>query len=414
MMEDERAEMPKDGFHGRKVLTIVGGHFVHDTYSAFLAPLLPLLIEKLSLTLTLAGTLTAFMQAPALLNPLIGRLADKSSARYFVVFAPAVTGTLMSTMGLMPNYYVLAILLVVTGFSVAAFHVPAPAMVARASGRRVGKAMGWFMAGGELGRTLGPIIAVWAVTTWTLEGMFRVAVIGWLVSAILFWRLRDVPAKDSKKAAYNLLPQMWAVFLPLGIIILFRSFMTVSMTTYLPTFVNMKDAEVWLGSTLFALLENLGMDMANISLWLGGGALFLMEAAGVAGALLSGAISDRIGRKTVFFVSSILSPILMLGFLRFHGWMLVPMLLLLGLTSLSIGPVFLALIQDHFSQHRAAANGVFMLLSFLSRSLGMVLVGFVGDQVGLEKAFLWSALIAFLVLPGVFMLPGRVQEQLNP
>lgn len=386
MSEEKHTELEDDGFRGRDVFTIVSGHFVHDTYSAFLAPLLPLLIEKLSLTLTLAGTLTAFMQAPGLLNPFIGRLADRSNARNFVVFAPAITGTLMSVMGIIPNYYALVVLLIFAGFSVAAFHVPAPAMVARASGNRVGKAMGWFMAGGELGRTLGPIIAVWAVTTWTLESMFRVAIIGWLVSGILYWRLRDIPA-ESKKADYSFLPQMWRIFLPLGIIILFRSLMTVSMTTYLPTFMNMKGA----------------------NLWLAGAALSIMEGAGVIGALLSGAISDRIGRKAVFLVSSLFSPILMIAFLNVSGWWLVPVLLLLGLSSLSIGPVFLALIQDHFSEHRAAANGIFMLLSFISRSLGMLLVGIAGDHIGLESAFLWSALIAFLTLPGVFFLPGKMR-----
>ncbi len=380
----------EDGFQEKKVLVIVAGHFVHDSYSAFLAPLLPLLIEKFSLTLTMAGSLSAFMQAPALLNPVIGRLADKSSVRYFVVFAPALTGTLMSVMGVMPNYYALIVLLVFAGASVAAFHAPAPAMVARASGQRVGKAMGWFMAGGELGRTLGPIIAVWAATTWTLEGMFRIAILGWATSFILYWRLKDIPIEKTKgDSAGNLLPKMWAIFFPLGIIILFRSFMTVSMTTYLPTFMNMKGA----------------------NLWLAGAALSIMESAGVAGALLSGAISDRIGRKRVFLIASITAPFFMLAFLSVSGWMLVPVLLLLGFTSLSVGPVILALIQDHFPGHRAVANGFFMLLSFLARSLGMLLVGIAGDHIGLEKAFLWSALISFLVLPGVFMLPGETQQE---
>ena len=96
---DEKPE-GKNDFQSERVFIISGGHFVHDTFSAFLAPLLPLLIEKLSLTLTMAGSLSASMQFAALLNPLIGRLADKSSARYFVVFAPAVTATLMASMGL--------------------------------------------------------------------------------------------------------------------------------------------------------------------------------------------------------------------------------------------------------------------------------------------------------------------------
>ena len=41
-------------FQTGEILTIVGGHFVHDTFSAFVAPLLPLIIEKLSLSLTMA------------------------------------------------------------------------------------------------------------------------------------------------------------------------------------------------------------------------------------------------------------------------------------------------------------------------------------------------------------------------
>ena len=381
----------ENGFQAGEVFLIANGHFIHDVYSAFLAPLLPLLIEKLSLSLTMAGSLSAFMQFPALLNPFIGRLADKSKARYFVAFAPAATATLMSTMGLASNYYALLVILLVAGISVAVFHAPAPAMVARVAGERVGKAMGWFMAGGELGRTLGPIFAIWAVTTWTLEGMWRVAIIGWLTSLLLFWRLQDIPIEKKEKSDFKaILPKFRAVFLPLMLILLFRAFMTVSMTTYLPIFMNMK------------------VD----SLWLAGASLAIMESAGVAGALLIGAISDRAGRKLVLFFSAIASPILIITFLKLNGWLLIPLLLAIGFVSLSVGPVFLALIQDHFPEHRAAANGAYMLLAFLTRFPATIIVGLIGDKFGLEKAFLWSALLAFLVIPGIFMLPKESQKEI--
>ncbi len=83
-------------FQTGQVLTIVNGHFIHDIYTAFVAPLLPVLMERLSLSLTLAGSLTAIQQFPAVLNPFIGYLADKVSLRYFVILAPAVTATLIS------------------------------------------------------------------------------------------------------------------------------------------------------------------------------------------------------------------------------------------------------------------------------------------------------------------------------
>ena len=128
-------------FQTGQVLTIVGGHFVHDTFTAVVSPLLPLIIQKLSLTLAQAGSLWGFLQLPALLNPFIGYLADSISLRYFVILAPAVTATLISLLGLAPNYAILAILLFATGVSVACFHAPAPPMIARISGDRLGKGM---------------------------------------------------------------------------------------------------------------------------------------------------------------------------------------------------------------------------------------------------------------------------------
>ena len=57
---------------------IAFAHFVHDLYTSFLAPLLPLIIEKLSITLSQAGLLSTVMQIPSLANPFIGLFADNS------------------------------------------------------------------------------------------------------------------------------------------------------------------------------------------------------------------------------------------------------------------------------------------------------------------------------------------------
>jgi len=151
-------------FHTRKILILSICHFIHDTYSSFFAPLLPLLIEKLSLTLTQAGFLSTVMQLPALMNPLLGSLADRTSVRYFIILAPATTAIPMCLLGLAPSYGVLLILLFITGISVAAFHVPAPVMISRLAGDRKGKGMSFFMTGGELARALGPVITVGGVS----------------------------------------------------------------------------------------------------------------------------------------------------------------------------------------------------------------------------------------------------------
>lgn len=392
MLEHSAKEFSLESdFEGDQVFVIASGHFIHDVYSAFLAPLLPLIRERLALSLTMAGFLTAAMQLPAILNPVVGHYADKFKPRYLVVWAPAITATLMSVIGLQINYYALAAIIFLAGISVVLFHAPAPAMVARSSGMRIGKGMGWFMAGGELGRTVGPLVAVWAVSFWGLEGIYRVAVIGWLTSFVLFLRLKDVPVeKRSLGSLESIKPKLVSLVLPLIFIIFFRMFLAVSMTTYLPTY----------------------MDLKGASLWKAGGFLAIMEFAGVAGALLSGAMSDRWGRKSILLWVTIISSPLMLGFIYAPQWLLIPILLLLGFFSLSTGPIFLAIMQDHFPQNRSLGNGIYLTLSSLLRSLVMILIGMAGDAYGLQLAFVASSILALISVPAILMLPADAKSAL--
>jgi FSR family fosmidomycin resistance protein-like MFS transporter len=373
-------------FHTGQVLTISAGHFVHDTYSAFLSPLLPLIIEKLSLSLTLAGSLSALMQIPALLNPFIGYLADKVSLRYFIILAPALTATLMSLLGIMPSYPALAGLLFLAGIAVAMFHAPAPAMIGRVSGRRVGLGMSYFMAAGELGRTVGPLLAVWAVSAWALEGLWQTAVLGWATSLVLYLRLRAVPARPPVSGGLRqVLPAARRVFLPLLAISVFRSFMLTSLSVYLPTFLNAQ----------------------GVSLWRAGGALSIWELAGVVGALVSGPLSDRVGRKPVLIVAFTASAGFMLLFLNTGGWLVIPVLVVLGLALLSTQPVMMAIVQEQFPDHRAIANGIYMFMTFIILMLTTLAVGAVGDTLGLRAAFAGSAVIMLLTVPAVVWLPGK-------
>lgn len=377
-------------FQTDQVVTIAGGHFVHDTYSAFLSPLLPVLQAQLSINYALTGGLAIFAQIASLLNPLIGHLADKISLRYFIILAPAITGTLMSAIGLTSSYVGLAMLLFASGISIAAFHAPAPAMIGRVSGNRVGQGMSIFMAAGELGRTVGPIVAVAGVNWFGLGGIWRLALVGWLVSGILYYRLRNVSARPvvvgERPSWQSIVPHAKKVFPVLTWLMLARVFMQVALTTYLPIFMS---------------------DVLNSSLWLAAASLTILEGAGVVGALATGTISDRLGRSRVLLFLFASAPLLLIAFLYGPSWLALPLLIFLGLTAISPQPVFLALVQDEFPDNRALANGLYLAMNFLIRALAIWVVGVLADRYGLTNAFLWSALLVFLGLPALRFLPQR-------
>ena len=377
---------PND-FHTGRVLTISAAHGVHDTYTAFLPSLLPIFISTLALTNTEAGLLTVFLQAPSLLQPFIGHLADRVSLRYLVILAPAVSAVMMSVLPVAPGYGALVLFLLLAGLSSASIHSVGPVMAGRLSGSRLGRGMGFWMVGGELGRTLGPIIIVGAIQLLTVSSTPWVMTAGLLTSLVLFLLLRGVAGRPVASVAAlpwrQALRSLGPLLLPLAGIIVVRSFVVSALTTYLPTFLSEG------GSGLVAA----------------GASLSVLEGAGVGGALLGGSLSDRVGRRTVLFVSFLVTPLLMGAFLVAHGWMRVPLLLLLGLSGLSVGPVIMALVQESLPGNPALANGLYMALSFILRSGVILVIGLIGDVLSLRWAFAVSAVMALVGLPLIAWLP---------
>ncbi len=389
-LQTDQSPRVEDGdFQTGKILVLSIAHFVHDVYSSFLAPLLPLLIEKLSMSLTQAGFLSSVMQIPALLNPYIGVLADRISVRYFVILAPAMTAVPMSLIGMAPGYGVLLILLFITGISVSVFHVPSPVMVADLSAARKGRGMSFFMTGGELARTVGPLVAVAAVSLFGLEDFYPVMIFGLLSSVWLYFKFRNIPVQQVGSRRKLSVLETWRslrhVLLPLTAILVTRGFMHASMTAFLPTYIEMETG----------------------NLWLAGIALTLFEAAGVAGVLTAGSISDWFGRRKTLLASLLGAPLFLFLFTLTGGWLRVAALLVVGFSLLSTTPVMLALVQENARHSPAAANGLFMMISFIARSAVVVVVGFIADRIGLNAAYLISAAMGLVGIPFVLMLPRK-------
>ena len=390
LKEDRKQSTDNNQFQTGGIVALSVCHFIHDVYSGFLSPLLPLLIEKLSMSLTQAGLLSTVMQIPHLLNPYIGMLADRVSVRYFVILAPAMTAVPMSLIGLAPTYGVLLILLFVTGVSVAVFHVPSPVMIARMAGPHKGRGMSFYMTGGELARAVSPLVAVGAVSILGLEGIYPVMIVGILASLWLFFKFRDIPIHDAAGGKKNgsisgIWRQMRGILAPLAAILTLRGFMHGAMTTFLPTFIQMETG----------------------NLWLAGIALTIFEAAGVAGVITAGPLSDRLGRRRVLLYSLLGAPFALILLTWTGGWIRYMMMVLTGFTLLSTTPVMLAMIQEHAVDNPSAANGFYMMVSFMARSATVVLIGWFGDVIGLQATYTVAAAVGILAVPLVLKLPGE-------
>jgi len=371
--------------HGR-VYGLSAGHAIHDTFSAFLATLLPELRTLFGLTLTQAGWLQTAISLPAVLNPLFGYLDERINFRWVVLMAPAFTATAMSAMGIMPNYSTLLLLLGLAGLSSALLHAIAPALMTQYAGPRTGRGMSFFMAAGETGRSIGPLVAAWAAGALTLQGMLPLAAIAWVLSIFLLVRMGRIPNAPRRQTGLRgMAPRAWRFFLPVIAITLSRNFLVNSLGTFLPS-----------------LLEGEGATLLQA-----GGALTIYQISGIAGALMGGSLSDRFDRRTVLAGSMLISSLVTFFFLTTSGMTSLLMLVFIGGTNLAFQPIMLALVQDYFPEARSMANGIYLAITFIAFSITAVLIGWMGEMLGLRQAFFISAVISLAAMPLLLALPPK-------
>jgi FSR family fosmidomycin resistance protein-like MFS transporter len=370
----------RDGFQKGRVLTISAVHFVHDCYTAFLAPALPLIIEKLGMSYGMTGLLAVIQRIPSLFNPLIGIAAERPIMRYMVIFSPALTALFMSLIGLAPGYTFLAILLFFSGISSTLWHIPTPVIVKQVAGTRVGKGMSYYMGGGELARTAGPMVILGVISWWGLEGMWRMMPLGIIASLVLWIQFRKArftppssPRKHQEGSYWKIFLRFSAAFVLTGGFTFFQAGMKASVTYFLPTF-----------------LTSAGNTLHYSEL-----ALTVLQLAGAMGALFAGTISDKIGRFRTLLIISIVTPLLTLLFLNLDGFWIFPVLLPLGFFIFAPTSVMLATVQELNTEKKAFVNSIYMTLNFFVSVMVYPLVGAAIDRTGFLPTFRFIAFLGF-------------------
>ncbi len=389
------AQPDTDDFQTGPLAALGLAHAVNDTYAGFLPPLLPLLIEKLFLSKSQAGLLALLSTSPALLQPLIGYLADHADLRYLVIIGPTIASTMMSLLGVAPSLVILPILLTLAGIGSSAFHAVASPMAGHLSGRRLGRGIGIWMVGGALGFALGPLLVVTTLHFLPLDSTPWLMIGGWAASAVLYVCLRGVPAKPAgvlnDNSWHDGLRALKPIFFPVAGITLVRGLLVVATFTFLPTY----------------LTEQ------GVPLWFAGLSVSITAGAGMLGSLVGGSLSDRWGRRGTLALFIAAAPLLALGLLVARSWALVPVLIVTGFAIPPSNVIVLALVQECSVDSRAFATGIYLALGFTSEAVASLAVGVMGDLVGLGPTIALSAMLMLLSLPLVLLLPRR-QESPRP
>jgi FSR family fosmidomycin resistance protein-like MFS transporter len=302
------------------------------------------------------------------------------------------------------TYPVLILAAALVGSGSAVFHPEASRVARMASGGRHGLAQSLFQVGGNIGSSLGPILAAFIVIP---KGQSSIA---WFSSAALLAMMvlfgvgnwyRGERASTARRGSWHAVERnhlsrrkvAWSVVILLALVFS-KSFYTTSLNSYYT----------------FYLISKFHLSVESAQIY-----LFAFLAAVAAGTLIGGPVGDRIGRKRVLWVSivGVLPFTLVLPYagLFWTGILTVVIGLVLASASSAIIVYALELVPGKVG----TVAGLFFGLSFGMAGIGAAALGRLADATSIDFVY---QICAFLPLIGLLtvLLPslGRPAPLPNP
>src|SRR6478609_2852839 len=162
------------------------GHCATDFSNGALPALLPFMVDRFSLSYTLAAlVMLASTVASSLVQPLFGAWSDRRGALWLLPAGVALAGIGIALAAAAPSYWLVLLLVVVSGLGVAAYHPEGSKFAAYASGSRRASGMSLFSLGGNLGYAFGPTVTTPLIVALGLTGGLLLAIPCLAVAAVL-------------------------------------------------------------------------------------------------------------------------------------------------------------------------------------------------------------------------------------
>jgi FSR family fosmidomycin resistance protein-like MFS transporter len=170
----------------RAMALLSSGHMATDFANGALPALLPFLKERFSLSYTAVGGVVLASQASSsLVQPLFGLWSDRRGAMWLLPAGVALAGVGIALAADAPSYWLVVLLVLVSGLGSAAFHPEGSKFAGFVSGRKRASGMSWFSIGGNLGYGLGPVVTTAIVVALGLRGGLLLALPSLVVAAAI-------------------------------------------------------------------------------------------------------------------------------------------------------------------------------------------------------------------------------------
>ena len=361
-------------------------HFSHHLAVGGLLPLLPLVRDEFGLDYLLSGTLvSAFSLAYGFAQVPLAFLVDRYRLRKSLIIVLGLLGAALASIGIgfSLTYGQMLALLVLMGVAGSTYHALASSFLSEyfpADSR--GRSLGLHVVGGSASFIATPALALGILN---LTGSWRAAFIGLSLPALaagllLLWLVagqEKVMVSSRPRAPSLPILEVLRLIGLLAVIAAVMQVVTGGINTFLPLYL---------------------VDRHGVPRELAGIAVGLVAGAGIVGAPVGGALSDRVGRKPVILLSVLLSgPLLYLITLAPQGAALYLLIVLYGLAISMRMPTMESLIADVVpAARRATVLSAYYFLANEVSGVATPLIGLLSDLTDLNTAFVVLAIFSIV------------------